>query len=256
MIAIDYDSGDIARKLGILARKIGVTVQLVAYDQMRLWVNDMIRRTPPKTKGQGKKAIKTDLNLLFVEVRNDSFREFLEHRVVNRKFVSPALQFNLDGNKGRMKRWHQRHRATGGSKAGRVRYKGVVIGQFMGVDFVNKMYVSREAFNAYLAKVQEGVGKLKAGWIPAAQFYAKKSNGPWRAPPWVMAQSKQMGDFTDLMRPSGSGFIEARNFAPGADNNRSIQRWAAFTGRTRDRDISKNAEKRLDKIIDQFNKAA
>jgi len=251
MLDVSMDAGRLPIQLGALARLMGLTVRDVAYDQMRLWVQDLIRRTPPKSKGQGQKAINRDLNKLFAPA-NPGFVNFLEEDYHGEGRLPSSVKMNLEGNQSRMRGFHQRNR----NQSGRVRYKAGVVATHGNIQFQNKMYVPAKTFRDYLKSVQKGVGKLKAGWIRSGLYYAQKAHGPMKIPSWVSAQAQKLGDKTDAMKPSGNGFIEARNYAPGAGNNKSLKRWVALTWRTRQRDIEKHADKRVDKIINQFNKAA
>jgi hypothetical protein len=253
---MEADTVAVEKQLNLLAKMSGLTVRDVAYDQMRLWVQDLIKRTPPKSNPQGKRAIKNDLLKLFAPA-NEGFAKFLEEDYPSGARLPKSVIMNLEGNKSRMEGFHQKHRSFTGSKPGRVRYRASVVATHNNVEFQNKMYVRKRAFNEYLRKVQKKVGQLKAGWKVAAKYYEQKSKGIVNIPHFVDRHiASLLGNKKDTMSVRGSGDLEARNFAPGAGNNPHLKRAVEFTQRLRQRDISVHAEKRMDKLIEQFNKAA
>ena len=77
-----------------------------------------------------------------------------------------------------------------------------------------------------------------------------------KIPGWVANQPARAGSKRDTMTTRGSGNLEARNFAKGAGNNAQLKSAVEFTQRVRQRDIIHHAHKRMDKLIDQFSKAA
>ena len=166
MLDIEFDDRAITKELGLLAKAIGVNVRLVYFDQMRLWLNDLIKRTPPKSNSQGKKAVKNDISKLFLGVRDKNVLEYFDDEFQQRGKLTSETIINRSGDFSAMSKWHSSKRMTGGSWGGRVRQRQkTTVDYGNGLSFINKMYVPVQSLNKYIKKKQESVGKLKAGWV-------------------------------------------------------------------------------------------
>ena len=196
MFEIKYDGSKAIRGLSLLARSVGMNARVAYYELMRLWINDLIKRTPPRTTKQGKDAIEGDLNKLFVGVDKRPVMEFLADDFKGSEPQGTII--NDAGNVGRMRSYHEKHR----NSQGRVRRREVKT-KLGGINFVNKMYVPGSVLRKYKKTRKSHVGTLKAGWLNAANYYARKSGGRVIAPPWVKKQARRLGSKVDAMRPSG-----------------------------------------------------
>ncbi len=235
---ITIDTKSFNREVDKFAKRYGVSAKDVMHDQMRLWVKDLMKVTPPKTGGQGKKAILRDLRKIMVPMKDSKKLRFYEKTFG--RYV-PEYVFNYIGKS--LKEWHRGKR----DRTGRVRDVNNAKHKVGGYTFADKMYVKRSIFNKYLREKQKSVGKLKAGWLPAARLFGL------RAPAWVMKQASIRGSAVDRMKKDGSGFLEAVNSVPWAQE--VIGRWVDFTRRTRVRDLQKHLQKRLDRLGQQFSRA-
>ena len=66
MLALEYDSRDVEKALSDLAKSMGVNVQLLVYDQMRLWCLDNIRTMGKIASPKARQlAIEKDINRIF-----------------------------------------------------------------------------------------------------------------------------------------------------------------------------------------------
>jgi len=239
------DTGDIVvdvagfrQQVDRFAHKYGFNAGQVMRDQMRLWVKDLIKRTPPKTLAQGRKAVARDLQKIFVAIDQPGVVEFYRENFAE-KNIPPSVPWNLEGDHARMAQMHGQYRTNKGQvrfRAGRAK-----AGQ---MDFIRAMYVPGRAFRSYQRTAQSHVGKLKAGWVRAANRFGAK------VPSFVSRQSVKMGDATDRMGDDGSGYLEAINRVPWCDKLRGI---LLFTAKVRERDVTTQLHKRLDKMAREFS---
>jgi len=232
------------------AKKYGIGVRVVMRDQMRLWLVDLIKQTPPKNRGQGVRAIERDLGKLFVPLKIGDALKFFASEFgqesssggIPRKQVKataakrfPDVIFNWDGNQARMDGYRNRFR----NKRGGISKRSRNIYQVKDWTFENKMYVPASAFNKLKRKLSARVGTLKAGWLPGAIQFGAKS------PAFVNKVSRKSGFAIDAMKSDGSGFLSVSNQVPW---NTRLGKIVVITGRTRERDIKFQLEKRIDKL--------
>jgi hypothetical protein len=258
MYKLKFDAKDTIRHLKKLSDEVGLTVRELCYEQKRLWLNDLIKKTPPKTLSVGRQAVANDVNKIFKAVNNPTVLEVWEDELraggyeIDRKLKSGKTVIAKKQLKAQSRAAvadiHARHRIRRGKLAGRVKFKYDSKRIWGG-----KWLVPKQAINAEIKEKQRHVGKLKAGWLPAAQYYAAKAHGPVKAPGFVKRHGGQFGRYRDTMGKSGSGDMVSTNAVSWAGANAYLKNWIAFTQRARQRDILRHARKRLDQLERRFN---
>lgn len=242
----------LVRHLNATGKAVGITVQYLCRDQMRLWLIDLMRVTAPWA-GAGKKgtyvqqqktgigAVAKDLDRLFARIDDPKHPIVSWMRQGERwaKRKDEKKNFRIEGNMWlpRMKPLHLSVR----NRRGRVpRQK-------------RQAWVTTNEYTQYVKDVQARVGSLKAGWLASLDHYARITGGgygKYGVPAWIRTQIPA-GMYTDAMNETGKGFVGAANLAHHAS---AIRRdTLAFTQRTRDRDMNKWMHKRADRIAEQFN---
>lgn len=252
--AITTDLKGFESQVKRFADQYGLDARDVMLDQHRLWNNDFIRLTPPKTLAQGRKAVGRDINKLFIPLSSREVLRFFAEEFgtkTSRGGVSakntkaaarrnlPGVIFNWDGNPSRIKAWHQKHRRKG---SGRVAFRSRPVRTIRDWTFASGMYVPQAKLNKYIRERQRNVGILKAGWIPAANLFGAK------IPAFVRRQGKIAGSAQDAMGRDGSGFFLSVNRVPW---NRKLESIVKLAGRRRERDIEMNLSKRIQQLADR-----
>lgn len=144
----------------------GADVSTIFEDESRLFVKQVIRLTPPKTKAQGESAIDRDMMKLFEPVNGDFLDDLvIEHGANNiDTWLTSAggekkhIKFTyVDNTGGPMKNFHYRNRDSRGRAYSlkRQRDPGIWYAPYV---------VSYENFTAYANKMKARVGRRKAAW--------------------------------------------------------------------------------------------
>jgi len=215
------DTRGIRRALLDLSRATGKDTDTLVIEQSRLFAQQMIKRTPPKSLAQGRRAIHNDLEKIFSVAEPGTIARAIEYsggsgNNVKTWMVSKrtGLPFLIEWNKARlnpsneeMAAHHNAHR----TKNGRVSTAGDEtrdIGRWVAR---NTMFVPQRAFNRYQKEVQEGVGRLKAGWVAMSRKYGAK-----RPTNWVDRHSSKRSR-ADLVGNKNAATMKLANFAAGAN---------------------------------------
>ena len=149
------------------------------------------------------------------------------------------------------------HKKWRSKKTGRVRRK-TMSWHYGHMDFWNRTYVPQRQFNKYVKQEQGNVATLKAGFVPAFDYYKSASKIPVSGtlPAFVKKQAKKLGTKQDNMSKRGNGDLVSINKVPYASTNPYMDKWVAFTQRVRQKDIQHGMAKRISKQIEKFNKAS
>jgi len=259
---------------------VGLTVQWLVWDNMRLAMLDAIKYTAPWAKGQkpgtgkaqratGESAIVYDLAGkaksqpglrvgLFGKITGDmdvymegNWSEDLpNHNLV--KLKSGAV-YLIDKNfymptasLAQMQAIHYANRGKNGrvSTAGQSDLK---IGRWKAK---NKYFVPEATRTAYIKSVKKRVGSLKASWIPALAHYATKVGGNQKVAAWVKRQA-QSGTFSDAVSPNGTGAAVGTSTAHHANGIRRDT--IKFIEAQRNKFMQRVSKSRMEQIARQFN---
>lgn len=251
---VEVQSYEVLKAIRLFAKQTGIELKDVYVDQMRLMNNHLIRLYPPKTYAQGRRAIKTDLENLFI--RPDDFGVVSQWAgigegappVVFRTSKGAILgveqrNINLSGDPAKLRAHHQKHRM----KNGRVTKAGAFTRNIGRWKYIDRMVVADYAYQRYLKTVQKKVGMLKKGWIPkkgtvrypvkAANYIRNSSGG-------------EQAEMLDRMNPNASGYLKLENNIDYAYKHPGLVKIALGF---RSRDLKKWAKLRVDEMTKRFN---
>lgn len=201
------------------ARETGKDSDSLVIMQSRLFAQQMIKRTPPKSLAQGRRAIANDLRKIFSVAEPATIERAIEYSgggdIVKTWLTSKrtGLPFLIEWNKARldpsnaeMAAHHNAHRGRNGrvSTAGN---NDRETGRWIARD---SMVVPKRSFNRYQREVQEGVGRLKAGWVAMSRKYGAK-----RPQKWVDRHSTKRSR-AELVGNANKATMVLTNFAAGA----------------------------------------
>jgi hypothetical protein len=258
------------RAMDQILREVGQHMDFVLHWQEALWLKDIIKKVGgdpskslPGQRIQAERAIKSDMERLFGTLKDsdrisapDSNGNSIVQRGRGRKAETfwivdarrmPSMQS--------VERIHRPARNTrgriseGGSWGGRTPYKGNVL---------NKQYfTSKTVLNDYIKALKTHVGRTKAAWCKAADYFAAKAQG-WVSDlyPEFVARNKGWGarygvvvDAVDMT--TMKGHVSGGSNVPWARDEHAM---IAETMRTRKSDIEKGyAFKRLQGILKEHS---
>lgn len=247
------------RQLDKFARDFGLTVKFISEDQMRLWGEDMIRRTPPLGSGAkinkavGDAAVAKDFAKIFQAIDQPAvFQTFAKAQS-----DGDVWRIGKNGRRYRIKpesrgatmprieNWHKRHRSK---KTGRT-----FAPRFSPNDaWDGRMVVLRPYILKYLKQRQKHVGTLAAGWLPATEYYARRVGKQAKAPGFVKKQARRMGFHVDAMSDTGRGYLQGSTTVPWA-RKAKLHAVISMTQNTRRRDMQQHILRRMKRMIVQFN---
>lgn len=259
----------VARRIGELAGEFGVSIRFLCMEQMKLFARDVIKKTggdPRSTlaaqKRAGKGAIVKDLNNIFIpqnkldgqlEPMRDSDGEGLGYVLNFRSGGIMAIRPEQDMRSASMQAIGKIHRDNRG-RNGRVKRPRST--RYRGLTNPETYVVKTATFNAYKKELFSHIFTIKAGWVRALEMLEQKTGGkPVSGVPAALRQLKS--------RAPQSGLIDNRsekNVMLRADNRvgyagRVIkQSDVDAIGRTREKDLFGSAKKRMDQVVERYNK--
>lgn len=264
MIGMELEAGPkTLQDMAILKReaaKFGLDLRDISTNQAALYAAHLIRLTPPfKTPGRpsekvGQQAIKNDLKQMVSVISEEEFEEAfivtngnshvafrtkkgVVYGVENTNFVHTVEQLA------------PLHQANRSESTGRVSKAGSYTKNVGRWKFIDRAVVSKETFERYLAIVYAKVGKLASGWLPAFRYFQAKSRVPvqWPVPAFISRHATNDGGFQDSMNNEGDGFLKGFMNSRFGERGRFLQAYEVAR-RTRERDMSRNVIKRLEKM--------
>lgn len=281
-LSASVDRTSLMHTIGALAaqgKAQGLTVRFVCLDVMRSWILKAIKVTPPWSKGgkpgnskaqqrTGEAAVAFDLfgGSVFQGKRTVGVFGVLEPGSIKRTFddrlsghpiivlkngamfgVDRAL-YRPDAGVGTMRAHHLKFRG----KNGHVSSAGASDRRIGRWKFIDKMFVNKPLVEGYKESVQNRVGSLKAGWLPALHHYAYMCNGSTgRLPQWIK-RNVGAGSFGGIMDQTGNGTLYAENTA---HHSGGIRKDAMIFARNQaEKEMRRFASVRLQRLADQFNR--
>jgi len=279
-INMQFNRALFERQMTIYGKEYGLTAKEVLQDQMRLWLADLIRSTPPSKKlfdkatwanllaslnvarlsetKLGERAAEADVRRLFVDLdkpKEAQWRILLsgedQVRVIQDKprsggrsifYGVEADLFRPSASKEEMREQHLKYRGQNG----RVTKAGTYTRTVGRWKYVDRMHVKKTALNRYVREVKSHVGTLKAAWYAAAQAigFGASIKVPSRLK--KLAGSRAEGGGTNMVTNKGTGFIEAVNKMPYSQEK--CDSIASALARTRSKDMEKHFEHRLQQL--------
>lgn len=262
-------------------KAVGMTVQWMCQDAMRLALNDAIKYTAPRGAAKvggwkeqeriGKGAVVDDLmgktgagpfqqrrEGIFNYYPSDAGKEYTGKdkpmRIIKTKdgrtYVCDMQLYRPDASMAEMEAHHLKHRR----KDGRVTMAGSYdryIGRSVSK---SKMMVKKERITAYIASVHDRVGSLKAGWMYAAEMFAGVTGGRVSAPAWVRKHTSagSIPSGIEGIDKDGNGILSAKNNSHhnGAIRNDMLE----YIMKKQNKNLEFASEKRIQQVCDSFNK--
>jgi hypothetical protein len=253
-----------------LSASIGVDVRFIAYDQMRLWLIDLVKKSGgdprlslSKQKQAGKGAIWDDLNKIFnsdFDTVDEWTRDTTQGTTYFVESATGAIYgvdetlYKPSASISQMHRYHSQLRG----KKGRVKRQTPQTTRRGGYTEVNKMYVKANRLKKFAKELHSHIGTIKAAWVPALQVFARKSRGgTGRIPAWLMQNTSRApdGQTQDNMTKYGSGTLKASNNLDWA-RDAIRQSLINSTAATRQMDLFKQSKKRIERLVERFNRQA
>jgi len=227
----DVDSPSFKAQVDRIARTYGKTARSVMLDQMRLWMNDLVRKTPPKTLSIGRNAVAKGVKKVFVPIMDELVLSFYRDRFGEQhpEFFDVKLEDMLDMHN----RWRGRNGRVRRGPQGTLRFGNMTVPA--------KPHVSARDYRKFLKIKQDHVGSLKTGWLPGVRKFKGK------APKFVTRHTVQRGTAADKLDKKGNGYLMATNRL--IHSPKKLRALVHATGRTRAKDIGKNLERRLEKML-------
>lgn len=209
-------------------------------DQMRMWLNDLTRKTYPQTAEKGKRAVARDIGKLFVGIERPEILDWIRKAMRKR---DPAGFFNEYHGEQSLAAIHRKMRTR---RTGRVDFRGRGKVQLGTWAVPMKWHVLKADLDAYRRAVLSDVGRLAAGWLPAAHHFGAT------APSYVERHAGDAeGTFSDTMKDNGSGKLEAVNTVMWASPKLNFI--VRATARTRERNLTKHLQKALERECEKEN---
>lgn len=249
------------------ARRHVLDEKFICRDQLRLWALSLVRASPPGAPGEsftnqrksGAKKVARDIARVFLSLSDGQIASTFSnaslpsgHSAV--KFTSGAVvlvpdgQFDMAVSDDRMRTHFLKYwdPSTGKVRGHKVKHKE---GKWTVLDgFVT----SEKSVARFTKNQQRKVGRLKAGWVPAVEYFAGLTGGKTGTiPKWVSAQSRKSGRGFEAWT-GGDGFVLGSNMVPWAER-RITSSFLNVTARIREKDLQTQAAKRYSKLIERAN---
>jgi len=216
MITLSVHNMDkVEQRLNRLAAAAGLGVRDVANEVMRLACQNAVKFTVPKTGKMGRDRVEKDINKVFEPVptpqRKKTWRQESRPGIVFLKGIDgldpkavvqvPDWRFQPKAGEAAIRRIHEKERLSRG-RVGRRAAK-------------NPTYIKQADLRRYISKRKKRVGRLKAGWLPGLDHYAREAGtSPKGVPAFVRNQATKEGHVSGRISRGGSGAIETHNDVP------------------------------------------
>jgi len=217
---IKIDTTDLNLALRDYIRATGQDSTAVVKKQSRLFAQQAMKRTPPKSYAQGRRAVAKDLDRIIDGAERGFMQRIIDwhgsadfvkqefKRKDGSNFLVEWGHVRFDGSD--LEEFHNANR----DKRGRVLRAGDFTRNIGRWKANNKMIVPENVKRRYVRKVQKRVGRLKAGWIrPITRAGGNKMS----VPAWIR-QHNEGARSNAVLQGSGTAKVQMimSNFASGA----------------------------------------
>ena len=256
-LEIDVKSMDqVMGSLKKLSSSYGVPIRYIVTDQMRLWVQDLVKPTVtvPRTKAAGRKAVSKYIAQIFAPIPPGSVvHEHGTMDVIRPKGKGVWAVNNVDywpeGQVAGMRNIDKKL----WNKAGRIQKRPRKV-KMNGYTNIDKIAVKQATYRKYKRLMQKEVGRMKKGFIPALNTLGQAVNAPGRYPSWLRSAPVTHGGEANIALREGSGYVEAVNPVPYAEDR--YESWLSSTRRKRLKDINGKLAKRMEDVTERFNRGS
>jgi len=254
-------------QLGKHLQEHGIGMQRIGRDIMRTLGMNLIKFTPPKNLKQGRQRVDSDIKKVikamppqYWEAKDilnlpDDANVLMHKAKGGAVYLVDKVQHMQAASKGQMSKMHQSARlksgrvttARGGSDVGR---NTINIGRWKTSPW---MYTEEANRASYIRFRQKSVGKLKSGWAPGANYFARVTGGPRRIPKFAsQTRHGKHGRYVDAFTPSGGGYGILHNQA--GYGVRSMNKAVRLAHAQARRYTEKATPKQIEKIVERFNR--
>jgi hypothetical protein len=263
---IAFDGSQFLRAVEELKREVPYEIDKLFSWQEALWVRDIIKKisaNPSLPMGQqkqrGEMAVEKDLRRLFAFSAKDGGAHRWDTKNGGMVKTAKGAVVFYDADHWEVSDFKNIHQKNRGSR-GRVKKSVGGMTEIDGKMYSNK-YLPKQnpALLRYMAEIKSHVGKTKASWLKALDYFNAKSGGlaNWTAPSWV-TRNKGWGNANGGAYSNFSVNRISGEWAAGSNVPWITERDAASivnaTGATRIRDLkTQNALMRLKKVIEKHN---
>ena len=244
-LTITTDVVSYRKQVERLAKVTGVGLRDVMRESVSIMAGQLVKRFPPKSLAQGRKAIKNDLNRIVISEKDVMMTGQIDNDRNMIVFNSGAmLAVENRFTNGSISSIHEEARTTNRKRvpkrAGRSYYK-------KGLKHIDKYIVSESELNGEIKRASARVGDLKSHWSKAAMMF----KGAAKMPSWVTRHGAK-GIVNDRMKSNGDGYIEITNPLKYASNWTDINN---FVVKSQSRMIQKRIAAELKKQAAKFNRS-
>jgi hypothetical protein len=273
-VSVQFNSDSFIKAMNYVSQQSGLSMQTILRSQMSLWAKSLVRMTYPKKKTDGEKAIfdytagklKGDLGRLFKPIPDNEWKDnenFFEtvagENIPAGTYVFKAKTGAVYGVENdyvvndidSMRQHHQKNRG----KNGRVTRAGSYTRDVGRWKFVDKYHVKWSMLRQYAKEVMSHVGREKAGWLMAANYFNSKSDkliDKGRIPNWVDRHEEwaiSRGGYKDTVQPQKmAGEVVAYSSVEWAHDDGLMRK----SLNARLNDLQKYMLKRIQKNLDKI----
>jgi hypothetical protein len=223
-LTYSMDTSELNRTLADLAIAAGKDADTIVRVESRLFAEQAMRRTPPKTQGQGRKAVERDIKKIIAGAPESLIRHAMNEnggsgdniKLFTGDTEEPSIEWHrAQLTDDRLEEYHNSQR----DRRGRIQSRARTTGGGRWIE--NKRVVVPERVRArYIKRKQQNVGRLKAGWIPAVRQFQGK------VPKWVSRRHEAGARGTSQLRGAGTNAVTAimTNSARGASELNQFMR--------------------------------
>lgn len=218
---VTVDASRFYAKVQKLSQLTKTDLTVLLKKTMCQWIGLMQRDLFPETFSQGRNAVKADIQrvwlspLTFVRnLQNERLKKTLRRAIAGQDFATFNALAAKTGLKLQLAEVREDIHQSRRNSRGRVTQKRA-----------NLVATSASELNAYIKKVQERVGKAKAGFLPAIRYF-----GHVNLPAWVTRHGTGRGRYEDTLSNNGiKGAITTINSDKAASSMNSRLRVAERT---------------------------
>lgn len=256
---VKLNAEEFKKALNKLPNKYRTSAKKVMFEQHRFYTEDLMKGTPPMKLSIGRQAVSKDLDKIFIPIDKQIVLDWYSDNfgmvpksagkkvrsAVRGRLAGDGVIFNWNGDKARMRGFHEAMR-TGRNKGVQFKSKDVSVGK--GLKFGTGMYASSGKINSYKRERQKSVGKLKAGWVPAARHYGSK------IPAWISKQSVKMGSWNDKIDDKRVNYmLTSTNSTPWAP--RKLRALMMFATGKRQKDLDKHLKQAITRAAKKWSQS-
>lgn len=250
MITSTIDMTGFNQGVAALIRSVGVTAREIVEKETGELIKTLVKVSPPRDPQKTKLAIGKDISGRFAQARNEGNSSFDYH---NGKISSSGIKwYAVDGDflRGVAPKNDMRDASVDELKDMRfkINRKGRLNVAFkhprktQRVLLYQTILTKESTVKKLVSRIQKNVGRLKAGWLVAANSGAIKLSAGNKPPQWVSKHSSgAQGRFENGLASQNNPSFTIANFAKGIKQN-TVDGFVQIATSIRAKAMLKNAE--------------